>query len=137
MFREPEKRPPALVSTAFTVLCVVPFVGLILAWMKLGANISHFPFGLSSIVFHLGLGSIFVLYFCFWLQLNMFTSLKYLIMIGVVTFLCGNSLLVKIAEKRKNSAQLFICLHLCTVNTVLVVALKLQPHLISSRSDFT
>ena len=104
MFREPEKRPPALVSTAFTVLCVLPFVALFLVWGKLGANISLFPFGLSSIFFTIFLGAIFVLYVCFWLQLNMFTSMKYLIMIGVVAFLSGNSLLVKIAEKRKSSS---------------------------------
>jgi len=104
MFREPEKRPPALVSTAFTVLCILPFVALFLVWGKLGANISLFPFGLSSIFFTIFLGAIFVLYVCFWLQLNMFTSMKYLIMIGVVAFLSGNSLLVKIAEKRKSSS---------------------------------
>merc|ERR1712150_391218 len=104
MFREPEKRPPALVSTAFTVLCILPFVALFLIWGKLGANISLFPFGLSSIFFTIFLGAIFVLYVCFWLQLNMFTSMKYLIMIGVVAFLSGNSLLVKIAEKRKSSS---------------------------------
>ena len=103
MFREPEKRPATVVSTAFTALCLVPLGGLILAWIKLGANISLFPFGLSSIFFHLGLGSIFILYFCFWSQLHMFVSMKYLIMIGVVTFLCGNSLLTKLAEKRKNA----------------------------------
>jgi len=103
LFREPEKRPPKIVSTAFTALCIVPLVLMILAWMKLGVNLSSFPLSLSAIGFHLGLGTIFGLYALFWLQLDMFSTLKYLMMTGVVTFLCGNSMLVKIAEKRKNN----------------------------------
>ena len=67
-----------------------------------GVNVSGFPVSLSGLGFHLGLGSIFGLYYFFWLNMSMFTTLKYLIMIGVVTFLCGNSMLSKIAEKRKS-----------------------------------
>jgi len=102
MFREPEKRPPAVVSNAFTILCLAaPFAVLFGAWAKLGVNISGFTVSISSIGFHLGLGSIFGLYYFFWLNMTMFSTIKYLIMIGVVTFLCGNSMLSKIAEKRK------------------------------------
>lgn len=104
LFREPEKRPPTVVSTAFTALCLAPFAFMLLAWMKLGVNMSSFPISLTALGFHLGLGAIFALYYLFWLQWDMFTTLKYLIMIGVVTFLCGNSMLVKIAEKRKKVA---------------------------------
>jgi len=101
MFREPEKRPSALVSTAFTGLCLVPFAIMLIAWLRLGVNVSAFPFSLSSLGFHAGMGSIFALYVYFWLQLDMFTTIKYLFMAGIVTFLCGNSLLVKIADRRK------------------------------------
>lgn len=44
---------------------------------------------------------IFILFGIFWLQLNMFQTIKYLLGIGVVTFLCGNKLLAKIASDRK------------------------------------
>lgn len=100
-FRVPEKRPPVAVSNAFTLLCLVPFAVLFGAWAKLGVNASGFPVSASSLGFHAGLGAIFALYYFFWLNMSMFTTLKYLIMIGVVTFLCGNSMLSKIAEKRK------------------------------------
>ena len=103
LFREPEKRPPQIVSTAFTGLCLVPIGLMLVVWMKLGVNISNFPVSPTAIGFHLGLGSIFFLYLQFWLHLDMFSTIKYLIMVGVVTFLCGNSMLVKIAEKRKNA----------------------------------
>lgn len=102
-FRVPEKRPPAVISNAFTVLCVLPFLIMIGCWIKLGVNVSAFPFSMSALGFHTGLGAIFGLYYMFWLQLNMFSTVKYLIMIGVVTFLCGNSMLSKLAEKRKNA----------------------------------
>lgn len=57
MFREPEKRPPAFVSNLFTGLCLAPILLLLVLWAKLGVNISNFPFSLSAVIFHLGLGS--------------------------------------------------------------------------------
>lgn len=102
LFREPEKRPPVFVSNLFTGLIFAPFLVLIVLWAKLGINISNFPFSLSALGFHLGLGGIFVLFGFFWLQLNMFQTLKYLLGLGVITFLCGNKLLSKIASSRKH-----------------------------------
>ena len=104
LFREPEKRPPAVVSNLFTALCIAPLLIMFVGWMIVGVNVSSFSFSLSSIGFHAGLLAIFTLYYYFWLQLNMFTTFKYLLGVGVVTFLCGNSMLVKIAEKRKAAA---------------------------------
>lgn len=100
MFRVPEKRPPKAVSTAFTVLIFVPLVIMLVVWMKLGANISNFPFSLGGIIFHLGLGAILALYVCFFISLNMFSTLKILALIGGLTFLGGNSLLSSIAARR-------------------------------------
>ena len=39
-FRQPEKRPPAIISNAFTVLCLVPILIMIGCWMKV--NYKHF-----------------------------------------------------------------------------------------------
>ncbi|CAH3150817.1 unnamed protein product, partial [Pocillopora meandrina] len=100
MFRIPEKRPPKAVSTAFTALVFLPLAIMLIVWIKLGANISNFPFSLGAIVFHLGLGAIFVLYYLFFVSLNMFTTLKLLALIGGLTFLGGNSLLSNIAARR-------------------------------------
>lgn len=102
MFREPERRPPVIVSNLFTGLVAVPFLVLLVLWAKLGINISNFPFSLSAIGFHLGLAGIFALFGCFWLKLNMFQTLKYLFGLGVITFLCGNRMLAKIARNRKS-----------------------------------
>lgn len=103
LFREPEPRPPAPVSSLFTLLCLAPVLIMLVLWLRLGVNISNFPFSLYAIGFHVGLGGIFGLYYYFWLQLNMFTTVKYLMMVGVVTFLCGNKMLVGIAAKRAKS----------------------------------
>ncbi|XP_046384499.1 dolichyl-diphosphooligosaccharide--protein glycosyltransferase subunit 2 isoform X2 [Ischnura elegans] len=102
LFREPEKRPPVMVSNLFTGLVCLPLLILFGLWLKLGINISAFPLSLSAIGFHLGLGGIFALFGVFWLQLNMFQTLKYLLAVGVVTFLCGNKMLSKIASERKH-----------------------------------
>ena len=77
----------------------------IISLLIAGVNVSNFPVSVTGLGFHLGLGAIFALYYFFWLNMSMFTTLKYLIMIGVVTFLCGNSMLSKIAEKRKSQWQ--------------------------------
>ncbi|XP_076637139.1 oligosaccharide transferase delta subunit [Colletes latitarsis] len=102
MFREPEKRPPAFVSNLFTGLCLAPVLLLLILWAELGANISNFPYSVSAFTFHLGLGSIFVLFGVFWLKLNMFVTLRYLLSLGVATFLSGNEMLSHIAHKRKS-----------------------------------
>ncbi|XP_073991752.1 oligosaccharide transferase delta subunit [Rhodnius prolixus] len=101
LFREPERRPPILVSNLFTGLVLLPLIILLILWFQLGINLSNFSFSLSTIGFHLGLGAIFTLFGLFWLQLNMFETLKYLLGLGVVTFLCGNKLLAKVAAQQK------------------------------------
>lgn len=103
IFRQPDVRPPSSVSMAFTVLCLIPILIMFVLWIKLGVNVSGFPFSFSALGFHLGLGAIFGLYYVFWLQMDMFTTVKYLAMVGFATFLCGNSMLSRIAEKRKSA----------------------------------
>lgn len=99
-FREPESRPPRVFSDLFTGLCAAPLLILVVLWLKLRVNVSNFPFSLSAIGFHGGLGAIFSLFLCFWLQLNMFQTLKYLFPLALFTFLAGNRLLRTIAAKR-------------------------------------
>lgn len=101
MFREPEKRPLTAVSNFFTVLVALPFLVLLVLWIKLGANVSNLPLSLSALGFHLGLGAIFGLYGMYFWKLNMFETLKYLGLIGLPTFVFGHRLLSYVASKRK------------------------------------
>lgn len=96
MFRPPEKRPPRFVSDVFTGLCLTPLVLLLIFWGKLNINLSNFTFELSTIGFHLGFGGILTLFAVFWVNLNMFQTLRLLIPIAVFTFICGNRLLRRI-----------------------------------------
>ncbi|XP_055531785.1 dolichyl-diphosphooligosaccharide--protein glycosyltransferase subunit 2 [Wyeomyia smithii] len=98
-FRVPEKRPPRLVSDLFTALCLAPLALLLLLWIKLRANVANFPISLGALGFHLGLGAILALFGVFWLKLNMFETIRYLIPLALVTFLCGNRLLRAIAAR--------------------------------------
>jgi len=103
-FRELEKRPATAVSDAFTILVLLPLVLLFILWAKIGINFSNLPFTVSAFVFHVSLAAIFGLYFLFWLQLDMFTTLKCLVGTGVVTFLSGHSLLSRLAARNQKSA---------------------------------
>uniref|UniRef100_A0A8R1TSE8 Dolichyl-diphosphooligosaccharide--protein glycosyltransferase subunit 2 n=2 Tax=Onchocerca TaxID=6281 RepID=A0A8R1TSE8_ONCVO len=105
MFREPEKRPPQIVSTVFIFLSAVPLLIVLILWLRIGINFGNLPASPSVLVFHSGLIGIFGLYFVFWLQLTMFETLKYLSVIGAVTFISGNRLLRILAARRKEKAN--------------------------------
>ncbi|XP_034023387.1 dolichyl-diphosphooligosaccharide--protein glycosyltransferase subunit 2 [Thalassophryne amazonica] len=105
LFREPEKKPPTVVSNAFTALVLSPFLLLLILWLKLGANISSFSFSPSTILFHVGHGAMLALMYVYWTHLNMFQTLKYLAIIGGVTFLAGNRMLAQKAVKRIAAEQ--------------------------------
>lgn len=100
LFREPEKRPPRFVSDVFAGLCLAPILILFILWGRLGINVSNFSLSLSALGFHGGLGAIFALFLCFWLKLDMFQTIQYLLGLSILTFLCGNRVLRYIASKR-------------------------------------
>uniref|UniRef100_A0A0R3RPL2 Dolichyl-diphosphooligosaccharide--protein glycosyltransferase subunit 2 n=1 Tax=Elaeophora elaphi TaxID=1147741 RepID=A0A0R3RPL2_9BILA len=101
MFREPEKRPPPIVSSVFIFLCAFPLLVVLILWLRIGINFGNLPTSPFVLLFHSGLIGIFGLYFVFWLRLTMFETLKYLSLIGTITFISGNRLLRIIAAKRK------------------------------------
>uniref|UniRef100_A0A8C1RU03 Dolichyl-diphosphooligosaccharide--protein glycosyltransferase subunit 2 n=1 Tax=Cyprinus carpio TaxID=7962 RepID=A0A8C1RU03_CYPCA len=87
LFREPEKKPPTVVSNAFTALVLSPFLLLLILWFKLGANISNFTLSPSTVLFHIG-------------HAAMLGLMYYLAIIGSFTFLAGNRMLAQKAVKR-------------------------------------
>lgn len=99
-FREPEKRPSRFVSDIFTALCAAPLLVLFILWSRIGVNVSNFSFSLSAIGFHLSFGAILGLFALFWLQLNMFETLRLLIPLSIVTFLLGNRFLRSLAAQK-------------------------------------
>uniref|UniRef100_A0A8C8EWQ0 Dolichyl-diphosphooligosaccharide--protein glycosyltransferase subunit 2 n=1 Tax=Oncorhynchus tshawytscha TaxID=74940 RepID=A0A8C8EWQ0_ONCTS len=105
LFREPEKKPPTVVSNAFTALVLSPFLLLLILWFKLGANISNFSLSPSAILFHVGHACMLGLMYVYWTHLNMFQTLKYLAIIGSLTFLAGNRMLAQKAVKRIAAEQ--------------------------------
>ncbi|XP_075880781.1 dolichyl-diphosphooligosaccharide--protein glycosyltransferase subunit 2 isoform X2 [Nelusetta ayraudi] len=100
LFREPEKKPPTVVSNTFTALVLSPFLLLLILWLKLGANVSNFSFSPSTVLFHLGHAAMLGLMYVYWTHLNMFQTLKYLAVIGGITFLAGNRMLAQKAVTR-------------------------------------
>jgi oligosaccharyltransferase complex subunit delta (ribophorin II) len=101
MFRLPEKLPPFTVSAAFSVIIVFFLVVLLIMWLIMGANVTNlFSSGPWALVFHCGLISIFLLYYCFWIKMNMFQTLKWLALLGGITFLAGNKMLKNISKNK-------------------------------------
>lgn len=120
LFRLPEPTPSAVVSTVFTALCLVPlgllvvlvrslcnshfqsisFEALFIKWLGIGFNLSKLQISLWAILFHGALASIFGLYYCYWIKLNMFVTLRYLALIGGVALVSGNKLLKSLASSK-------------------------------------
>ncbi|CAK8696619.1 unnamed protein product [Clavelina lepadiformis] len=100
VFRQPEERPPVVVSQAFTVACLLPIALLFILWIRVGANVSDLRLAPKNIMFHIGLAGIFILYYFCWLSLDMFVTIQYLCGIGVVTFIFGNLVLSDLANNR-------------------------------------
>lgn len=100
-FRQPEAQPPVVVSTTFAALCAAPFLILLGLWLRIGLNFGNLRLSLWALGFHLGLGSIFSLYYLYWLQLNLFQTLQYLAIIGTATFVCGNRFLHAFSQEKK------------------------------------
>jgi len=98
-FKEPEPRPPMMISVIFTGACAIPLFGLLVAWSRLGVNVNKMES--SFMLFHGAIASVFGLYFMYWLKLNMFDTLKYLAVLGSATFILGNRVLSKLATKEK------------------------------------
>ncbi|VIO88076.1 Uncharacterized protein BM_BM5031 [Brugia malayi] len=105
LFREPEKRPPRIVSTIFVFLSAFPLLIVLILWLLIGINFGNLPASPFILLFHGGLIGIFGLYFIFWLQLTMFETLKYLSVIGTITFISGNRLLRILAARRKEKTN--------------------------------
>ncbi|GMR32135.1 hypothetical protein PMAYCL1PPCAC_02330, partial [Pristionchus mayeri] len=101
MFREPEKRPAGVISDTFTLIALAPILILLILWARIGVNLSAMPASIYVPIFHIGLAALFTLYVVFWLQLNMFETLKYMAVIGAVVFFAGHRLLRTMAERRK------------------------------------
>lgn len=104
MFREPEKRPPAIVSTVFTGLVLAPIAVLLILWVRLDANIKGFPWSsLPTLGFHIGLGSILLLFVAFWVSLNLFETAQYLVVLGTFTAVMGKFALNQVHAKHASS----------------------------------
>ncbi|KAJ0182793.1 hypothetical protein K1T71_002162 [Dendrolimus kikuchii] len=100
IFRSPDARPPRLVSDVFACACAAPLLLLLILWAKLRINLSSFPFTPSALVFHLALGASLGLYAVLWLQLSMFETMRYLLPLGLITFLSGHRLLRRLVQDK-------------------------------------
>ena len=102
--RPPEKRPPAVVSLAFTGLALAPLGVLVLYLMGTGMlNFQGFPSGpgaLWAMLFHGGIASVLVLYWLFWTQLNLAQTLPPAVALGLATAAVGYKALSALADAR-------------------------------------
>lgn len=75
-FREPEKRPPVLVTTFFTILVASPALVLFTLWPKV-VSLKFETLTLRRIIFHILFLGVLVCYARFWLGTNMFDTMRY------------------------------------------------------------
>lgn len=103
IIRAPDKRPPAVVSLAFSGLVLLPGVVAVVLLASLGANIRGFTGSVSQLLFHGGILSILVLYYLFWTRINLLQTLPVLGLLGLLTSVAGYFALSAHADVRLKS----------------------------------
>ncbi|GBE84013.1 Uncharacterized protein SCP_0510720 [Sparassis crispa] len=100
-FREPQKRPPPLVSALFTYFTVAPWLLLTTLWTQISPRLPHLlsPYTLP---FMGCLGAFEVLLFWYWVDLRLGQVLLYSAGLGAVTVLAGQQALSRSAAWRAN-----------------------------------
>lgn len=103
LFREPEKRPPHWVPTIFWIITILPLLVVLVTWSSMGIKVNLFrP---ATLLFHVSFLSVFLLYYKFWSDLDMFTTCAYLVPVGSILFLTGYNMLSFIARHREPSKK--------------------------------
>lgn len=82
-FREPEKRPPMIVTLFFTLLVASPAALLFILWSRI-VKLKFDTLSFKRMISHGLLLSILVCYARFWLGTNMFDTMQY-----SVPLICG------------------------------------------------
>jgi len=104
-FRKPEKRPPLVISLAFTGLVLSPFLVLFIGLVWVGANMKKLAsLGvnfLSAVLFEASIISILCLFALYWLRLNMFQTLFYLGGLSLPTIFFGQKTLRALSESKQ------------------------------------
>lgn len=97
VFRQPDKRPPAIVSLFFTIVVFIPLAGFSFAMIQLHANIKGFPQAgaqqIWALGFHAGILAILATYLVFWLGMNLMNTAPIVLGIGAVTAAFGSKAL--------------------------------------------
>jgi len=104
-FREPDSRPPTVISLVFTAVTLAPLLILVVMWPLYGVNFKLFSFSLSGVVFHVSFTATLLLYVLYWLRLNMMQTVNYLIVLAFFMVFSGHRLLSSLAKTRRNEAN--------------------------------
>jgi oligosaccharyltransferase complex subunit delta (ribophorin II) len=105
IFRDDPQSPSKVLTLPFTLAVLACFPGLLIAWVGLGANLSHLSKALGAApVSHLlffgsivGMEFVFFKYYTEW---RLFTLLPVAGVVGLVTFLSGSGALTEVQERR-------------------------------------
>lgn len=108
IFRQPDKRAPAVVSLTFTGLALAPLLLLLLGAGMLQVNFKAFPCGSTGVfalMFHGGLAAQLGLYYLFWTQLNLVQTLPLALALGAFLAVTGYKTLSGLASSRIAAAK--------------------------------
>ncbi|PRP74417.1 dolichyl-diphosphooligosaccharide--protein glycosyltransferase subunit 2-like [Planoprotostelium fungivorum] len=106
-FRVAERRPPTVVSSAFTLAVLAPALVLFGGWTYVGANLRNFPGGTASLAalgFHACLGAVLLLFIVYWLSLTMMTTLIYAGILAVPSAYFAHQTLNALARNHEAAA---------------------------------
>ncbi|CAI5989965.1 unnamed protein product [Closterium sp. NIES-65] len=134
IFRKPDSRPAFVVSYSFVALVLLPLVVLLVGLAVLGVNLKAFPSGgvplLSALAFHGGIAALLLLYVAFWVQVNLFTTLKLILLLAVLTAIPGHQVLSYLADVYQEGTHFIIP----GIEWPIIYDVRARPHLVESTS---
>jgi oligosaccharyltransferase complex subunit delta (ribophorin II) len=105
IFRGDPRSPPKVLTLAFTLAVLACLPGLLIAWVGIGANLSHLPKALgaapvSHVLFFGSIVGMEFVFFKYYTEWRLFTLLPVAGVVGLVAFLSGSGALTEVQERR-------------------------------------
>jgi oligosaccharyltransferase complex subunit delta (ribophorin II) len=94
-----------VLTLAFTLAVLACLPGLLIAWVGIGANLSHLPKALgaapvSHVLFFGSIVGMEFVFFKYYTEWRLFTLLPVAGVVGLVAFLSGSGALTEVQERR-------------------------------------
>jgi hypothetical protein len=107
-FQEPANRASASIASTYSLVVAAPAVLFIIGMLAIGFNFNNCPSGIDALlalVFTAIIGAMLAVIGLYFIEINIFTALNYLGVLGVASVLVGSRVLGAVAQKSESKTK--------------------------------